>query len=340
MKKLKCLLFSVVLLNSCLLFDTDIDYSLSEVQLEKTVDAGDLKFMVVADIHPEMSSDSLDRMDAFLTKAKDERVDFIIQLGDFVEPVEDPSGAIIAKWNSFGGNKFHVLGNHDMDHGSKQEVMKYWGIKSSCYFVDVKGTRLIVLDPNFFVDSEDRFVNYSSGNYYAHSTTRGTIPSSQLAWLDQVVSEAPGRVMVFSHQSLSHPGSIKNSSEVRSLLERHNRGGMKKVIACFNGHEHVDVAENINGIYYIQINSTTYQWLGGNIGRYSEKEYSQLIGWEKDLIMYDRSLFSVVTLEESSLVIRGVVGSLVGPSPDMEEYSKLYHGLPLSASIIDRVLDL
>ncbi|MBN2652525.1 MAG: metallophosphoesterase [Spirochaetales bacterium] len=340
MKYLKYLLFSVILLNSCLLFDTKIDSSLAEVKLEKEVGDGDLKFMVVADIHPEMSSDSLERMDAFLTKANDEKVDFIIQLGDFVEPAEDPTGEIIAKWNSFPGNKLHVLGNHDMDHGSKQEVMKYWGIRSNCYFVDVKGTRLIVLDPNFFVDSSNRFVNYSSGNYYAHSSTRGTIPPSQLAWLDQVISEASGRVMVFSHQSLSHPGSIKNSSEVRSLFERYNKGEMKKVVACFNGHEHVDVAENINGIYYIQINSTTYQWLGGNIGRYSEEEYSQLSGREKDLIMYDSSLFAIVTLEESRLVIKGVEGSIVGPLPDMEEYSKLYNGLPLSASITDKVLEL
>jgi 3',5'-cyclic AMP phosphodiesterase CpdA len=334
------LLGMIVVLSSCVNVYLGDENEAAEMKLTQPVSDGSLKFVIVADLHHDVVPDAVSRLVEVQKAAGNVGADFLIQLGDFSERSEDENSLLMNQWNSYVGNKIHVLGNHDMDHCSKKEEMDYWNLDYNYFYSDVKGVRLIVLDPNFFIE-KGNYVHYEKGNYYAHPDTRGTIPEQQIEWLDKVVGEAPGKVLIFSHQSLEQPGSIKNAEEVRAVLEKHNSNGVKKVVACFNGHEHIDKAVEINGIHYVQINSASYQWLGEkfkNKERYTKELYEQYPILE-NVIGYEKTLYAVVTLEDSRLVIDGVQGDFIGTEPDMKLYSEVFKDLPLSASIEDRILN-
>ena len=59
---------------------------------------------------------------------------------------------------------------------------------------------------------------------------------------------------------------LRNRESVRILLENSSsRNGHGKVVTVFSGHFHKDYYNLINGIHYVQINSSTYRWWGESI---------------------------------------------------------------------------
>ena len=92
----------------------------------------------------------------------------------------------------------------------------------------------------------------------------------------------------------------------------------KKVIACFNGHNHDDNHTELNGIHYIRINSTSYKWVGdkyGFAGRYDEKTNESRPSL-KYTIPYTEAIFAIVEIDSKGiLTIRGNHSSFVPPGP-------------------------
>jgi hypothetical protein len=97
-----------------------------------------------------------------------------------------------------------------------------------------------VLDANYKADGND----YERGNF---DWTDANIPPEELAWLRRDLAEAPGPVVVFTHQLLDGVGSVyvKNAAEVRHVLEVSG-----KVLAVFQGHHHAGSYSCIAGIHY------------------------------------------------------------------------------------------
>ena len=60
----------------------------------------------------------------------------------------------------------------------------------------------------------------------------------------------------FLTQSLENNAwGVKNRLRIQQLFEQENeKAGFQKVIACFNGHNHIDYYRRVNGIYYIDMN--------------------------------------------------------------------------------------
>lgn len=48
-----------------------------------------MKFLVFSDIHADLFSDSEERLDKIIESAKENKVDFIVSLGDVCHPVEE-----------------------------------------------------------------------------------------------------------------------------------------------------------------------------------------------------------------------------------------------------------
>jgi len=276
-----------------------------------------LRFGVCADVHRDIMFDAEERLQYFVDEMNNEKVDFIVQLGDFCFPKEE-NRTFLETWNSFNGPKYHVLGNHDMDISSKQGIMDFLEMENNYYSFDLKGFHFIVLDPNFFIDS-GAYIPYENSNYYTYGRTRGNFPPQQLEWLREDLERTPSPVIIFSHQPLSSADSTKNVYEVRAILEKANEeAGFKKVIACFNGHTHTDDYKEINGIHYIQINSLSYKWLGEDYAcpeRYSPElnaNYPSL----KYTAPYKDPLYAIVEIyPDSSIRIKGRESSWVSPSP-------------------------
>jgi hypothetical protein len=179
--------------------------------------------------------------------------DFLVDLGDFKDqdetPVESKTLAhlqhIEKAFSRFGGPRFHVLGNHDMDSLSKAQFLSQVqnsGVQASksFYSFDIKGLHGAVLDANYSSDGSD----YDHGGF---DWTDANVPHSQLDWLKQDLASAQSPCVVFVHQRLDGEGDlfVKNAEEVRTVLEQD-----RKVLAVFQGHHHEGGYSLTHGIHY------------------------------------------------------------------------------------------
>jgi calcineurin-like phosphoesterase family protein len=269
-------------------------------------DDNTVRFGICTDVHKDIMHDADERLSAFIEKAKVSDVDFIIQLGDFCRPYEYNKG-FLGIWNSFPGDKYHVLGNHETDGGfTREQSIDFLGSRAKYYSFDKNNFHFIVLDGNDVNPSPDKVPGYPR-----------YIGKEQEEWLVNDLKSTKKQTIIFSHQSLEGDG-IENRAEIRKILEdENNSAGFKKVIACFSGHHHTDYAGQINEIFYIQINSMSYSWVGEKFMkvRYSDeidKEYP----WIKYTIPYKDPLFAIVEISKGTISIDGVKSEFVGPGPE------------------------
>jgi predicted phosphodiesterase len=270
-----------------------------------------VKIGMCTDVHLPTMHDAEYRITTFIDAMKKENPDFIIELGDFGTP--DPKYAkFFDIWNSFPGEKYHVIGNHEMDGGtSREKALEYRSMKSGYYSFIKNGFHFIVLDGN---DKK----NPESKGY------KQFIGAEQVNWLKEELAKAVSPIVIFSHQGLSfYKGAdedygVENYKEIQGILENHNRQNPSaKVIACFNGHTHWDYAENISGIWYITITSMSYHWLGENYEniRYSA-EVDKNFRWIKFTAPFKEPLFTTVEISSKGIIkIAGKKTEWVGPTP-------------------------
>jgi predicted phosphodiesterase len=197
--------------------------------------------------------ESLSKLTECVTFMNEQKVDFLIELGDLKD--QDPSAneqntlkylqTIEAVFKKFKGPRYHVLGNHDMDSISKQQFLshaKNTGItpNASYYSFDQKGLHFVVLDANYISDGSD----YDRGNF---SWTDANIPNTQIEWLKKDLASTTKPTIVFVHQPLdgNTKHCVKNAEQVRHILEYN-----KNVLAAFHGHNHVGNYSLIEGIHY------------------------------------------------------------------------------------------
>ncbi len=220
-----------------------------------------VRFGVVTDCHyadadtmrMRFYRDSLDKLAECVARMNAERVDFLIELGDFKDqnrpPVEAATLSHVEKveavFQRFGGPTYHVLGNHDADSISKAQFLarvENTGIDAGrrYYAFDVRGIHCIVLDANYNADGAD----YDHGNFVWTDTN---IPAHELDWLRADLAAARRPAIVFVHQLLDGTGSdyVNNAAEVREILQDSGR-----VLAVFQGHRHQGGYSDIDGIHY------------------------------------------------------------------------------------------
>lgn len=263
-----------------------------------------VKIGLFTDVHIPTMHDGEARLAAFRDSMKTAKPDFIIELGDFITPAEKYAPAF-AIWQSLPNPKYHVIGNHEMDGGySLEKALAYRNMPSSYYTFDQNGFRFIVLDGNDKKSPELK-------GYQQY------IGPTQLAWLNAELAKATMPIVIFSHQGLG-PDGVDNAADIRAMLEAHNARTQKaKIIANFYGHIHYDRAEEVNGIWYVCINSMSYKWLGEEYGhvRYSD-EIDKNFKWIKYTAPYKDPLYTVVEISTDGLIkIAGKKSEWVGPSP-------------------------
>lgn len=287
-----------------------------------------ITFGVCADVHKDIMHDANERLKKFIDVAQKAEVDFIIQLGDFCRPYQN-NNSFLKVWESFQGEKYHVLGNHDMDGGfSRDSVLKFWSAVSKYYSFDSNEIHFIVLDGNDIDPSPDKASGYAR-----------FIGKEQQNWLKRDLRSTHKHVVIFSHQSLENDEGVENRIEIRKILTNENkRAGFTKIIACFSGHHHTDYYTQIDDIYYVQINSMSYSWLGDKYKtiRYS-KEIDAKYPWIKYTVPYKEPLFAMVKINNSAITISGKKSEFVGPGPKELGVPKI-HGAPIVPYISNRNL--
>jgi alkaline phosphatase len=206
---------------------------------------------------------SLNKLHEAINIFNKSNLDFIIELGDFKDQGENPDrmqtlsflDEVENEYKKFKGNRYHVLGNHDMDSLSKAEFLAHTQnsgkTKGKNYYSFVqKGIKFIVLDANYNEDGSD----YDKGNY---DWTKTVIPNSQQQWLEKELNDSLAKrypVIVFVHQLLNSFSTeltdvfVKNASDVVDILERNNN-----VLTVFQGHHHQGHYTFRNNIHYFTL---------------------------------------------------------------------------------------
>ena len=300
-----------------------------------------IKFGICSDVHQDIIHDAPERLSEFLRNAEKGEVDFVIDLGDFCFPIPG-NLEFLGIWKHSTLEKYNVLGNHDMDKGTKQDFMQFVGMPERYYSFDKGEFHFVVLDPNnLFVEGE--YKPYDHGNFYRAAKERGHLDPLQLQWLKMDLSQTARQCIIFSHQSFENSnGGCQNGQEVRAIFEEANsEAGFQKVVAAFSGHHHTDYAEEINQITYIQINSMSYQWVGDTYSapeRFSE-EINKRRPAVKKTIPYKDPLFAMVTIQNGKIVVEGTETTFIKPGPAELNYDPLLgSNAPTVPRISDRVV--
>lgn len=275
-----------------------------------------IRFGICSDVHYGTMPDELNRFQQFIDYMNQEKVDFIISLGDFC-PINTHSDPIVKLWNDFEGLKYHVLGNHDMDGNSKDEAVTYLSMPSPYYSFDNNNYHFIVTDTNcLYID--DKEMDYDHGNYYSHPKQIDWFSKSQLEWLKNDLQQTEKKTIVFSHQYLGDPiFGVKNAAAVTDILqEAKDTQGNQRVIACINGHHHTDGVKIIGGIYYINMNSMSFFYMNSDIKitRFSEA-ISNKFPILRETAPYRDPLFTIFEVSPDIISCMECISEFVGPSP-------------------------
>ncbi len=196
---------------------------------------------------------SLDKLTECVELMNAQKVDFLVELGDFKDqnnpPVEQRTitylRAVEKLFQKFNGPTYHVLGNHDMDSISKEQYLtnvKNTNIdpSKSYYSFDFNGVHFVILDANYRTDG----IDYDHGNF---DWTDANIPTAELNWLKHDLAATRRPAIVFIHQLLDDTGPVyvNNAADIRLILEQSG-----KVTAVFQGHHHEGSYSYIEGIHY------------------------------------------------------------------------------------------
>lgn len=307
-----------------------------------------VKFGVIADLHADIVQDAHRRMDRFLWECRREQVDFIVQLGDFVYPdegncdcrpenrpvniqnaIDHPTPVdkqeLRNRFESFEKPHYHVLGNHDLDFCSKEQMTAFLGMPAPQYAFEHGGVRFAVLDCNFW-RQEGQLKDFCRGDYFDGQDLPYLSPRC-MEWLEKDMWQHMDKPFVlFSHQRLVEGRwSIRNHEELRTLFRRYRAAG-GRVALCMNGHNHMDDVCEQDGVCFFDVNSASNQWLGEEYAcaRFSdrtEQEYPNL----RYTAPYADCLYAIVEMKNGRGTIHGRASRFVSPSPRelgcMEDYT-------------------
>ncbi|SHI59200.1 3',5'-cyclic AMP phosphodiesterase CpdA [Arenibacter nanhaiticus] len=278
----------------------------------------------ITDLHHGYCADAQERLEVFIKEASSRKLDFIIQGGDFCHPIAEAQECMDL-WNSYQGEKYHVLGNHDMDKGSKKEAMDFFGMESNYYSFDKGDFHFVVLDGNY-ISKDGKYVDYGHANFYIEQANRSLVNPEQIEWLRQDLEKTNKQTIIFSHQAFDEiwdGWSSPSRFAVRKVIDdANNSTGFQKVIGCFCGHHHVDDHSYINKVHYFQMNSASYYYVGEGYGSDGSRA------------TYKDAIFAFITLDPSGeITIEGKKSSFKEPTPSQKNHPDAPR---LSASISDR----
>ncbi|MFI4860013.1 MAG: metallophosphoesterase family protein [Phycisphaerales bacterium JB063] len=194
--------------------------------------------------------DSLGKMRTAVAGLNTLGIDAAVVMGDLIDSANDLEGeinhlrTIDAEYARIDAPRHYVLGNHCVHTLTKEEFIEHSAMESPHSTFDLAGVRFIILDSCFTSEGEP----YQRGNF---SWTDANLPEAQLEWFAERLDEAPGPVVVLTHQridGLEGPHNVRNGAAAREIMEASG-----KVLLVMSGHSHRNLHEQVNGIDYVVI---------------------------------------------------------------------------------------
>ncbi len=333
-----------------------------------------IKFLLFSDFHyrKEAYPGTLADIDLMLKKAKEEKVDFVMQCGDFcTDGINN-----LEVYKAYQNNKYDlpcygIIGNHELE-GSLENTMELITptlcnrrvekpFKDASYwYTDIKGIRLIGLDSNHSFNPETKqWEHVPPGCTGARpgNTHVAHVNPAQMKWLKNTLDDAKEKglkAILFTHHAISGAFNFNcgNGKEIRDLLENYQ----KTAVMCICGDLHADLFTVINKVAYYCITATRFLADDGkqipypSDAEFDYTEYDENLNPVKtykkplnDLSRHfcrysDRPLYTIVTIDDDgTLTIKGMKAEwLCGVEPDLTVEAKY----PIGLEIKERVYKL
>jgi len=197
--------------------------------------------------------ESLEKMAVASKAFRAAKVDFAVEVGDFVDAapqVEVELGYLHRIEKAFAkchGERHYVLGNHCVDTLKKSEFLENTGHrrkeKKAYYSFDKGAIHFVILDACFRPDEVDYGRNNSKWN-------EAEIPKAEREWLVKDLAATKKPTVVFVHQRLDVDNNygVRSGAVVRKIL-----ADSEKVLAVFQGHNHVNEHRTIDDVHYVTL---------------------------------------------------------------------------------------
>lgn len=295
-----------------------------------------VKFLVFSDLHynKKTFAVTIDHLNQILKRAAEEKVDFVIQCGDFcTDYSRSPELVKAYKNNKYNLPVYGIYGNHEMEGGldntmqvitptlcNREVVFGKEG--EPFWYTDINGFRIIGLDTNYSFNPETKKWEHNLPNSYgakAGNHPVATVYPEEFQWLDDILADAKQKGMkalAFSHHTpikewYEYPN---NADEVKELYKKYSG----TLLMSINGDLHTDHFEVIDNVAYFDVNvalwadwittpdapypyeaSKTFEFLdfdqkGELVGRI-QKPYNSLV---KKSLYHKNPLSAVVTVDE------------------------------------------
>ncbi len=234
-----------------------------------------IKFLLFSDFHYNKNKHpiTVNDLEKILRRGADEKVDFVIQCGDFCDDaVNSPELFKVFLENKYGLPVYGIYGNHELEiPGNTMEFitpklsnrkLEKPSCDASYWYTDIKGFRLIGLDSNYSFDPVvNKWEHTLPGRTMGKpgNTHLAYIYPDEMKWLEGVLEDAKEqglKAILFSHHPLSGCFNFNcgNGFEVRKLLKKFKHTG----VMCINGDLHAEFYAGIDDVIYYAITATRY----------------------------------------------------------------------------------
>jgi alkaline phosphatase len=213
-----------------------------------------LRIGLLNDLHYDGGVQALNRLYESVSALNHGGAEMLVVIGDLIESSSEMNAMrllreVSALCDSFRGTIRYMPGNHDLDYLTKAQFYNALGCAGDAPTGSFKqeGIAFICIDGNFSPAGAE----YACGNF---NWDESFVPEDQLAWLQDQLAAAKEPVVLFSHQRIDIPGnfSVQNHAAVRDVIRQSG-----KVKAVFQGHQHADDLQQLDG--------TAYYTLGGHV---------------------------------------------------------------------------
>lgn len=320
-----------------------------------------VRFTAITDFHYKKGTNltTINDFNIITNRAKNFGADFILCAGDFCSDYIR-SKEIVNTLKNLEIPFYNAVGNHELENqnNSLEFVVPLltndpkgvvYGSEKSYYYFDKNGVRFVFTDTNFSFNEESGFwehnrtasVGAPKGNLYENS-----LGEKQLIWLKEVLmdgGEKGLKCIVISHASFNENWKYYSPSAkaVKEIFDHVNSKYKGAVLMAINGHRHLDRGERVDGVIYLEINTTfngfwkvkenyhygnnhtfiyeDYDENGVFLGSY-ERPINTLVEG-KNTYFFDTPLSADITIyDDGSVSVKGVEGKWrYGISPNCED---------------------
>lgn len=290
-----------------------------------------IRFAAFTDLHYDHIHDGAERINEFMNTIKSEQLDFVISLGDLCYPTEKNKW-ILEKLRSTNIPIYFIVGNHDTDQYTQDDVMKFLGLKSLNNSFLIGNTKFLLLNSCYIRKNHIDFP-FCKKNFEKEADLYPLIPDFEVKWLKNEMSNPEYNYVIFSHHSLVNDFAqrgIVNKQEIQDILST------RKTILCMNGHDHGQDCKVIQNKPFYTVNSMSYIWHGRKEVFSYDKDIHKQFPYLKDIIVYKNALHCIVEISHGKIKIRGMKSEYQNTTPeDIGILNRMWNGVSIEPKTLN-----